>query len=260
MIGDRPSHQPGVEILPSVAAVADASAERFAAAAEHAIRTQGRFVVALSGGSTPRLTYERLARQPLALRVDWSRVHFVWGDERCVAPSHPDSNYRMACDTLLDHVSVPAANIHRIRGEDPPVRAAESYEVVLRKLLPTPAGPPSSDPANRIDFVLLGLGDNGHTASLFPESDALDEKARWMVAAHTNAMPPWRVTMTLPLLNAAAKLLFIVAGKGKARMLKRVLRGPPRPRELPAQLIAPISGRLCWLVDAEAASELDERV
>lgn len=255
---DRPLHHSGVEVLPSAAALADASAERFAAAAGHAIETHGRFVVALSGGSTPRATYERLAREPLASRVDWTRVHFVWGDERCVAPTHADSNYRMAFATLLDHVPVPSANIHRIRGEDPPDRAAEAYEVALRNLLHTPAGLPSLDPARRIDLVLLGLGDNGHTASLFPESSALEEMTRWVLSARVDAKPPWRVTMTLPLLNAAAELLFIVAGKGKAEMLKRVIDGPPRPRELPAQLIAPSAGRVHWLVDADAASQLDE--
>ncbi|MEO6211008.1 MAG: 6-phosphogluconolactonase [Gemmatimonadaceae bacterium] len=260
MITDRPTLRSGVEVLSSVAVLADASAERFVAAAEHAIATHGRFVVALSGGSTPRATYERLAREPLARRIDWSRVHIVWGDERCVAPDDPDSNYKMARDTLLDRVPLPAANIHRIRGEEPPDRAAESYEVVLRTLLRTPTGPPSSDPARRIDLVLLGLGDNGHTASLFPERPALDELSRWVVAAHVNAIPPWRVTMTLPLLNAAAELLFIVAGTDKADVLNRVRRGPPRPRELPAQLIAPTSGRVRWLVDAEAAAQLGESV
>ncbi|MBA2683623.1 MAG: 6-phosphogluconolactonase [Gemmatimonadaceae bacterium] len=241
-----------------MAALAAASAERFIAAAEKAIATRGRFVVALSGGSSPRATYERLAREPLAHRVDWSRVHVVWGDERCVTPADPSSNYKMAYDSLLDRVPLPTANIHRIRGEEAPERAAESYEAALRNLLETPTGPPSSNPARRIDLVLLGLGDNGHTASLFPEGPALDDVSRWVVAAHVNAIPPWRVTMTLPLLNAAAELLFIVAGKDKAAMLNRVRCGPPHPRELPAQLIAPTSGRVHWLVDAEAAAQLGE--
>ena len=204
MITDRPALLAGVEILPSVAALADASAERYVAAAEHALATHGRFVVVLSGGSTPRTNYERLACEPLAHRIDWARVHIVWGDERCVAPDDPDSNYKMARDTLLDRVPLPAANIHRICGEEPPDRAAESYEVLLRTLLRTPTGPPSSDPACRIDLVLLGLGDNGHTASLFPESPALDEPSRWLVAAHVNAKPPWRATMTHRLVDAEA--------------------------------------------------------
>lgn len=254
---DRPALQSSVEVLPSVEALAAASAERFIVGAEHAIATHGRFVVALSGGSTPRATYEYLARGPRARRIDWSRVHVVWGDERCVAPTDPDSNYKMAHDTLLDRVPLPAANIHRIRGEDLPDGAAASYEVVLRNLLHTPTGPPSTNPARRIDLVLLGLGDNGHTASLFPERPELDEASRWVVAAQLNAHPPWRVTMTLPLFNAAAELLFIVAGKGKAAMLNRVRRGPPRPRELPAQLIAPTSGHVDWLVDAGAAAQLE---
>lgn len=245
-----------VEVLPNAAALADAVAERFVIAAEHAIDESGRFVVALSGGSTPRRTYERLAREPVVSRIQWSLVHVVWGDERCVAPNDVESNYRMAREELLEHVPVPAANIHRIHGEDDPAAAAASYETVLRTLLRTPEGAPSSAPEQRIDLALLGLGDNGHTASIFPESAAASETIRWVMAESVDASPAWRITLTAPVLNAAAELLFIVSGKGKANILARILDGPRCPRELPAQLIAPSPGRLHWLVDAAAAAEL----
>lgn len=251
--------RPDVDVLPNAAALADLAAERFIVAAEHAIGEAGRFVVALSGGSTPRSTYERLAREPLVSRVHWPLVHVVWGDERCVAPDDPESNYRMAREELLEHVPIPAANIHRIYGEDEPAAAAESYEKVLRAVLRTPIGPPSPEPGRRIDLALLGLGDNGHTASIFPKSAAAEERVRWVISEFVDAVPPWRITLTAPVLDAAAEILFLVAGDAKANVLARVLEGPRRPRELPAQLIAPSRGRMCWLVDAAAATELGKR-
>jgi 6-phosphogluconolactonase len=245
-----------VEVLPNAFALADAAAERFAIAAEQAIGVSGRCVVALSGGTTPRRTYERLAREPVASRIQWSLVHVIWGDERCVAPGDAQSNYRMACEALLEHVPVPAANIHRMHGEDDPVEAAASYEKVLRALFRSPSGEPSFAPGRRIDLALLGLGDNGHTASLFPESAAASEKVRWVMAESVDASPSWRITLTAPVLNAAAELLFLVSGKEKAEVLSRVLEGPRRPHQLPAQLIAPSHGRLQWVVDAAAAAKL----
>lgn len=256
MTADERAVRSDVDLLPSAPALADAAAERFIVAAEQAIGAAGRFVVALSGGSTPRRTYERLAREPVVSRIQWSRVHIVWGDERCVVPGDADSNYRMAYEALLDHVPVPAANIHRIHGEDDPAAAAASYELALRTLLETPEGAPSATPGRRIDLALLGLGDNGHTASIFPESAAVSEKVRWVMAEEVDASPRWRITLTVPVLNAAAEVLFIVSGSEKANVLSRVLNGPHRPRELPAQLIAPSPGRLHWLVDAAAAVEL----
>jgi 6-phosphogluconolactonase len=255
MAGERAARS-NVEVLPNADALADAAAERFALVAERAIGESGRCVVALSGSSTPRRTYERLAREPMVSRIQWSAVHVIWGDERCVAPGDADSNYRMACEALLEHVPVPAANIHRIHGEDDPVEAAASYEKELRMLLRTPTGAPSSVPGRRIDLALLGLGDNGHTASLFPESAAANEQVRWVMAESVDASPSWRITLTAPVLNAAAELLFLVSGQEKATVLSRVLDGPRRPHELPAQLIAPSHGRLHWLVDTAAAAEL----
>jgi 6-phosphogluconolactonase len=246
-----------LEVRPDVAALADAAAERFVASARRAIESHARFVVALSGGSTPRHAYERLSRDPFVSQVDWSSVHFLWGDERCVPPDHADSNYRMAREALLDHLPVPDSNVHRIHGEDDPAVAASSYETMLRELLHTREGPPSLAPGRRIDLVLLGLGDNGHTASIFPKSAALEEQTRWVIAEYVASVAMWRITLTAPILNAAAELLFLVSGGEKASVLRRVREGPHRPSELPAQVIAPSHGQLHWLVDATAAGELE---
>lgn len=245
-----------VEISSTLAALSGAAAERIVVAAEHAIDAHGRFVIALSGGSTPRRTYELLAREPYSSRVDWSRVHIVWGDERCVPPSNADSNYRMAREALLDHVPIPETNVHRMRGEDDPAAAAASYETALRKLFDTPNGPPASAAGKNLDLALLGLGDNGHTASIFPESAAESEQRRWVMAEYVPAVSMWRITLTAPTINAAAEVLFLIAGGDKADVLQRVLEGPRVPRELPAQLIAPTPGHIHWLVDVAAAARL----
>jgi len=236
-------------VLPSAAALADAAAGRFVAAAGDAIATHGQFIVALSGASTPRDTYLRLGTKALVSRVMWSRVQVLWGDERCVPPDHVESNYRMARETLLDRVPVPAANVHRIHGEDDPATAAEVYEATLRALLRTPAGA-------RIDLVLLGLGEDGHTASLFPGSAVVHEQTRWVMAARASAASMWRITLTPAVINAAAEVLFLVSGGAKAGIVRRVIEGPRRPQELPAQAIAPSNGRVRWCVDSAAAAEL----
>src|SRR2546428_1888575 len=176
-------------VLPSAAALADAAAGRFAAAAGDASSSRGQFIVALSGGSTPRDTYRQLATEALVSKVMWSRVQVLWGDERWVPPQHVESNYRMARETLLDRVRAPAGNVHRIRGEDDPATAAGVYEATLRALLRTPAGA-------RIDLVLLGLGEDGHTASLFPGSAAAPEQTRWGIAARAAPASIWRVNLT----------------------------------------------------------------
>ncbi|HWC74084.1 MAG TPA: 6-phosphogluconolactonase [Gemmatimonadales bacterium] len=236
-----------VAVLPSAAALADAAAERFVAAAGDAIGSRGQFIVALSGGSTPRDTYLRLGAEAVASKVNWSRVQILWGDERCVPPDHVDSNYRMAREALLDRVPVTLAHVHRIHGEDDPAAAAADYEATLRDLLPAPA---------RIDLVLLGLGDDGHTASLFPGSAAVHEQTRWVMAVRSSTASMWRITLTPAILNAAAEVLFLVSGFAKAGILRRVLEGPHRPEELPAQAIAPSHGRVRWCVDAAAAADL----
>jgi 6-phosphogluconolactonase len=230
-----------VEIYPDAAALARAAAERFVAVAEQAIAERGQFVVALSGGSTPRATYERLAGEPLAARMEWSRVDVFWADERCVPPDHPDSNYRMARGALLDSVPIPAGNVHRVCGELPPDRAAAAYQAELETFLGTDG---------RFDLVLLGMGTDGHTASIFPGTRALDERERAVIALYVERLRVWRVTLTLPIINAARHVLFLVSGAAKANALARVQAGEP----LPAGQVQPCCGQLVWLVDRRAAS------
>ena len=248
-------------VLPTAEALAEDAARRFARAASDAVQSHGEFVVALSGGATPRSLYARLAASPYASTVPWSRVQVFWGDERCVAPDQAASSYRMAREALLDHVPIRAENVHRIRGEDDPGAAARAYEQTLRAVLRTPRGPPRETLGARIDLVLLGLGDDGHTASLFPGPPARDvpDGEPWVVARYHVAGSQWRVTLTPVLINAAAEVVFLVSGEGKAAIVHRVLEGPRRPQELPAQLIAPADGRLLWLLDAAAARDLEAR-
>ena len=228
-------------------ALAEAAAEHVAQLAHAAVMDHGRFSVALSGGSTPRALHTRLAAEPWRDAVDWDRVHVFWGDERCVPPDHPDSNYRMARETLLDHVPIPPAQVHRMRGELSPAEAAAAYEAELRAFFPTVAWP-------AFDLVLLGMGDDGHTASLFPGTAALAETEHWVVANRVEKLETWRLTLTAPAINRAAHVLFLVAGTGKAERLRQVLRGPYQPTVLPSQLIRPVSGDLVWFVDRAAAS------
>lgn len=231
----------------------ETAAERIAGTARQAIARSGRFTWVLSGGSTPRRLYTLLASGRFAGRVEWSHVHFFWGDERCVPPGDVDSNYRMARETLLDAVRPPPENVHRIIGEAEPSRAAASYEQVLRELFHVreDASPP------RFDLVLLGMGADGHTASLFPGTAPLIEKTRWVMANHVEDLASWRVTLTPVIINAAAQIVFLVAGSDKADRLKQVLQGKSDLAALPAQLIQPARGELIWLVDADAAARLE---
>ena len=234
--------------FPSPADIAVAAAERFVAAAAAAVAARGRFTVALAGGSTPKALYARLASPARAARVDWTRVHVFWGDERCVPPEHPSSNYRMAREALLDHVPIPAAQVHRLRGEDEPRTAAAAYEVELRAAFP--------EGASGFDLVFLGMGDNGHTASLFPGLSAVHESARWVVAESVAEVGMWRLTLTPAALNAAAAVVFLVAGRDKAAMLAQVLEGPCDIDRRPVQVVAPVDGTVTWLIDTAAAAEL----
>jgi len=235
-------------VYPDAHALTRAAAAYVAGAALRAVALRGRFTVALAGGSTPRPVYERLARDPLAAAVPWDRVHVVFGDERCVPPDHPDSNYRMAREALLDHVPLPSDQIHRMRGEADPMTAAAAYESELNALL-SGAGRPA------LDMVLLGLGDDAHTASLFPGTPALNERERWVAAQHVPKLDAWRLTLTPPALNAAREAVFLVSGAGKTAALRAVRHGPQDPERLPAQIVRPASGVRTWLVDADAAGE-----
>ena len=246
---------PELVVVPTADALADEAARRFAALGATAIAARGQFIVALSGGSTPKALYARLAAPPFSASIDWSRVIVIWGDERCVPPDDAASNFRMARESLLDHVPVQVTHVRRIRGEYTPAGAAANYNAMLHDLLDTGNGLPV-DHAPAIDLVLLGLGEDGHTASLFPNAVTVHNAAEWASAATAPTVPADRVTLTPAILNAAANVLFLVSGSAKAAMLHRVIEGPRTPHELPAQLIAPVSGRACWLVDADAATGL----
>jgi len=239
---------PELFIYPDRAALNRAAADEFIRCANEAIRARGRFTVALSGGSTPRELFAELASEPYRSRVDWSRVHFYWGDERAVPPDSPESNYRMADETLLSHVPVLPENVHRFLAEEDPGVAAAEYERTLRDSF--------GDALPRLDLVLLGLGTNGHTASLFPHTLALDEKTRWVVAVWVPELNTSRLTLTAPVLNHAATIIFLVAGRDKAHVVEQVLHGPYVPQDLPAQFIHPDDGKLLWLLDQDAAGEL----
>lgn len=246
-----------IEVSRDPAALARAVTRHVVACTAAAIAARGRGVLALAGGSTPRAAYAMLASEEFVHRIEWPRVHVLWGDERCVPPDDPRSNYRMARETLLDRVPLPPGNIHRIRGEDEPSAAAAGYESVLRELLGS-RGPdilPSAGP----DLVLLGLGDDGHTASLFPGRAAVYERVRWVVADFIEVVGMWRVTLTPVIINAARNVIFIVSGTTKAGRLHEVLEGPRLPERLPAQVVRPTRGPLTWLVDEAAASRLHRR-
>jgi len=238
-------------VFPTAEALAEQAAQYISQAAAEAIASHGRFTIALSGGSTPKGTYARLAQEPFASQIEWGKVQVFWGDERPVPPDHPDSNYRMGHQALLEHVDIPQANVHRIHGELPPAQAADLYEQTIREVFRL-----SGDALPRFDLVLLGLGEDGHTASLFPHSAALEEKERWVVANHVKKLESSRVTFSAPLINAAARVLFLVSGSNKATALKQVRQGEYQPEVYPAQLIKPTQGTLTWLVDAAAAGTL----
>jgi len=235
-------------IYTDIKELASAAAERVVAASKAAIKRRGRFALALSGGTTPAEMYRLLTTDDFVGRLDWAHVHVFWGDERCVPPEDPESNYRMARMAFLDQVPLPKANIHRIAGELNPRQAAGLYEQALRDFFnPKPAV---------FDLILLGMGDDGHTASLFPGSAALHENSRWVMENYAERLHAWRITLAPPIINAAREVVFLVTGEGKANVLRRVLKEARQPQVLPAQLIQPASGRLFWLIDAEAATGL----
>jgi 6-phosphogluconolactonase len=237
-----------IRILPDPQALAEAAARHVVERAHAATRERGRFSIALSGGSTPRDLHLRLASPPLVDQVDWDRVHVFFGDERCVPPEDERSNFRMANETLLSKLPIPLDQIHRLQGELPPARAAAAYEGELRAFF--------GDEPPILDVILLGMGDNGHTASLFPGLTAVHEQQRWVVAEYVPEVSMWRLTLTPLVLNMAREDLFLVAGAAKAHMLRQVLEGPYAPDERPAQVIRPTVGEVFWMVDAAAAGEL----
>lgn len=237
------------------ATLATEAARRFVAAAREAGAARGRFMVALSGGSTPKALLHLLSAPPYRDQIDWAGVHIFWGDERCVPPNDEQSNYRMAREALLVQVPIPADQIHRIPGENPDHEAAATeYEATLRRAFGLAPGE-----LPRFDLLHLGLGTEGHTASLFPGSPALHERERLVAAPYVEKLSANRITLTPPAINAAREVQFLVAGEEKAAIVREILHIPRNPDELPAQCVAPTAGRLVWLLDRAAAARLDTR-
>jgi 6-phosphogluconolactonase len=234
-------------------AVAQYAAHEFVRRARAAIDARGAFKVALAGGSTPRRTYELLAKPALAHQLNWDQVHIFFGDERSVSPDHKDSNYRSAREALLSRVSLRESQVHRMEGErsDLP-QAAMGYETVLSHSFGVAPG--AGLP--RFDLVMLGMGGDGHTASLFPGTKALEEAEAWVVANDVPQLHTRRLTMTASVLNAARCVMFAVCGADKAVSLARVIEGARDTEHFPSQLVAPVDGDLLWLVDEAAAARL----
>jgi 6-phosphogluconolactonase len=238
---------PDLRILPDRAALFQAAADEFVRQANGAIASKGRFTAALAGGSTPKGLYGLLAKTALP----WDKIYFFFGDERHVPPDDPQSNYRMAREALLSKVSIPAQNIFRVPAENPDAaQAAQTYETTLRQFFPAAEAFP------RFDLILLGMGPDGHTASLFPDSEVLREKSRWVVSNWVEKFKTDRITLTLPVLNNAAVVMFLAAGEDKAETLKEVLQGTKPGEQFPSKLIRPTNGQLIWLVDKAAAAAL----
>jgi len=239
-----------VRVSRDPAAFVDAAADFFVESAIGAVAERRTFSVALSGGSTPRAVYAWLAQHEAAvLKVSWRQIDWWWSDERTVPPRDPDSNFRMAFESLLGRVPIDLARVHRLKGEEDPTQAAAEYEHDLRAAFGA-----SSHEIPRFDLVLLGLGPDGHTASLFPGTAAIAERERLVVANEVPVLNTTRLTFTLPLINRARRVAFLVSGAEKSAILARVLEGPAGV--LPAQLVSPDEGELVWFVDGAAAREL----
>jgi len=229
------------------------AAEEIAHFAGEDICIHAEFTIALSGGNTPAAVYELLGTR-FKLSVDWKEVRFFWGDERCVAPDDKLSNYAMAKRTLLSHLTLRNDQVHRIQGELPPEEAARSYEEELKRAFNLGEGE-----LPRFGLVMLGLGENRHTLSLFPGNPAINETNRMVVPVDVDATPRKRVTFTPPVANNAARAMFIATGKAKAEAVRDIIEGPRDPSRFPAQIIQPSDGELIWLLDKEAASLLSNR-
>ena len=239
--------------FPDAEGVSRYAATRFAELAKAAVWERGVFHVALAGGSTPRRMYEMLAEPGLVGPVEWNSIQVFFGDERAVEPDHEESNFHNANEALLKGLRLHSSQVHRMAGERGDLNAAaREYESRLSRsfALQTGAGFP------RFDLVLLGMGKDGHTASLFPFTEALKEKDAWVVRNEVPQLGTERLTLTVPVINAASEVLLLVAGDDKAEALERVLEGPSNPQEFPAQLVAPSEGEVIWLVDQAAASHL----
>lgn len=233
--------------------VSQRAAALFVRLAHEAVSSTGYFAVALAGGSTPRALYTLLTSDQFRPQVPWQHVHLFWGDERCVPPDHPESNYRMVREALLDQAPIPAQNIRRMLAEQADhTSAAAAYEQTLRDFFEVAAGKLPC-----FHLILLGMGEDGHTASLFPGTAALAETERLVVANYVEKLSTHRLTLTVPVINHAANVAFVITGSAKASVLKKILEGEHDPQQFPSQLIRPEKGQLVFIVDRAAARELN---
>ncbi len=243
---------PQVRVFHDLEALSRGAADLFLSIA-NAAASRGRFAVALSGGSTPRRFYSLFGSVPYRENIDWKKAHVFWADERCVPADHDESNFKLAADAFLSRVDLPQEHIHRIRGEDEPERAAREYEKDLRSFF----GP---GPYPVFDLIILGVGEDGHTASLFPGAPALREKKRLAVPVYP--APPQklsRITLTLPVLNHALQVLFLASGRAKAAVVHEIIEDK-NPRQRPAGLVLPVRGAVTWMVDRDAAGLLTDQL
>jgi len=247
LIGDR--SRPRVEVLPDLEALSRRAAEIFVAVSKNSIARKKRFAVAISGGSTPRRMYTLLGSLGYRERVEWPRVHFFWADERCVPKEDEASNFKSAFDALLSKIDLPEKNIHRVKGEEPPDKAASDYEKEIRRFFGE-----SEIPV--FDLIFLGIGEDGHTASLFPGSKSIEETVRLAIPVYLEKPGKNRVTLTLPVLNHAGEVLFLAAGSSKAAVVSEILEDGEKKKRFPAGLVHPAPEKMTWLIDQEAAGKL----
>ena len=240
-------------VLPTPEATARAAAQLFTDAAVKAAAGRGIARIAISGGTTPKAMFALLASpaEPFLTQVPWDKLELYWVDERCVPPDHAESNYRMTKEALLSKVPLAAERVHRMEGELEPEVAAARYEAVIRNTFRLEGAETPT-----FDLVQLGMGDDGHTASLFPHTDALNEMSHIVVPNHVPQKDTWRITLTWPVINQGREVAFLIEGSGKAQVLHDVFLGPYQPETYPSQIIRPASGRLTLLLDAAAAAKL----
>ena len=241
---------PALHIHDNPAVLFEATARRIIELGNEAITQRGAFHIALAGGNTPRALYRCLGAPPIRQQLDWTRVHLWFSDERCVPPDHADSNYHMAIEALLERLPIEPDQFHRMEGELVPEIAAQRYSNALNAL------PHNGDDVPIFDLILLGLGADGHIASLFPDTPALETFQSPVVALHTARLQSWRLTLTLPVLNHARHLLLVVSGEKKADVLRHIFSETPEARPLPVQLLKPAEGALEWYIDRDAARYL----
>ena len=240
-----------IKISPDEETLIRQSADEITGLINQALAEKDICTFVLSGGSTPKALYSKLASAPYHQAVRWEKVHLFWGDERCVPPDHQQSNYRMVKEALLDHIDLPPENIHRIPGEKPPDIAAQEYEQEVRKFVPDAGGIP------RFDITLSGIGDDGHTASLFPGTPVLEEQKKLVASVYVPDLKSWRITLTFPVINNSKAILFLVKGASKAWIIGQVLNRESSGNRYPVQKINPKDGKKIWFLDKEAAAMLE---